>query len=353
RRRGDTRARGAKQTPAAWRFDVISDILLRLALNRMSVLRPYEKQSIEEIIDSEAFFRALTPALLTSILGRTIRAMDTSADELLRLAARDAEFLRSRECHVLSIRDHRYPAALREIFDPPYLLYVRGELPAGDLPMVAVVGTRQPSASAMLAAHDLGKGLASSGVAVVSGLARGIDAAAHQGAIEGGVTGAVLASGVDLITPSSNKPLAAAILSHGGFLLSEYAPGVPPLKYHFPARNRIISGLARGVVVIQAPAKSGALITADYALDQGRDLFVHRDGLDTPAGAGTADLAADGALIVSCASDVLGEWGLVAATATDRSGTPDRSSVTVRSNGDAARARADAVRRSLYGEVAT
>ncbi len=331
---------------------MISDILLRLAINRMSVLRPHEKQSIEELVDSEGFFRALTPALLTSILGRTIRAMDESADELLRLAVRDADFLRSRECHVLSLWDSRYPAALREIFDPPYLLYVRGVLPSAELPAVAVVGTRQPTASAMLAARDLGRDLASAGVAVVSGLARGIDAAAHQGALEGGITGAVLASGVDLITPSSNKSLAAAILSHGGFLVSEYAPGVPPQKYHFPARNRIISGLSRGVVVIQAPARSGALITADYALDQGRDLFVHRDGLDSPVGAGTADLAADGALIVSTGSDVLGEWGLVAAP-TERAADAEHLPLGARTNGDAAHARAAAVRRSLYGEVAT
>ena len=100
------------------------------------------------------------------------------------------------------------------------------------------------------------------------------------------------------------------MLDRGGFLLSEYPPGVPPAKYQFPARNRIISGLARGVVIVQAPARSGALITADYALEQGRDLFVHSAGLDGPVGAGTADLAADGAIIISDATGILEEWGI-------------------------------------------
>jgi DNA processing protein len=124
------------------------------------------------------------------------------------------------------------------------------------------------------------------------------------------VTGAVLACGVDAVYPVSHKSVAAQILDRGGFLLSEYAPGVPPVKYHFPARNRIVSGLARGVVVVQAPSKSGALITADYALDQGRDLFVHRAGLDGEVGAGSADLAADGAMIIERGSEIAGEWGI-------------------------------------------
>ncbi|MFW6356801.1 MAG: DNA-processing protein DprA [Spirochaetota bacterium] len=327
---------------------MIPDTLLRLAINRLSVLRPNEKLVLEEIVDSEALFRSLTPALLSQIVGRSIPAMNLCADDLLAHAERDARFLRSRACRVVSVRDRSYPSRLREIFDPPYLLYVRGSVPTSDSPAVAIVGTRRPTATAVLAARSFGADLARAGVPVVSGLARGIDVAAHQGALQYGVTGAILASGVDLITPSGHKGVAAAILDSGGYLASEYAPGVPPAKYHFPARNRIISGLARGVVVVQAPARSGALITADYALDQGRDLFVHRDGLEPPVGAGTAELAADGALIVSGAADVFNEWGLETVGET---GGDDRARTTAvpRCTVEAAAARVDEIRRTLSG----
>ena len=328
---------------------MIPDILLRLAINRL-ILRADEKQILEEIVDSEAFFRALNPQLLSRIVGRQVAPMRSGPDDLLRWAERDLRFLRSRGCQVLCMHDRRYPAALREIFDPPYLLYVRGALPNDDPSWVAIVGTRDPSAGAVIAARDLGRDLAGAGLAVVSGLARGIDAAAHAGALEAGYTAAVLASGVDVVTPSAHRQLAAAILDRGGCLMSEYAPGLVPMKYHFPARNRIISGLARGVVVVEAPARSGALITADYALDQGRDLFVHRDGLWAPRGAGTAELAADGALIVSTGGDVLREWGISPPPPGAGGNEPVISQPgTV---DDAARARVESVRRALADGVA-
>jgi DNA processing protein len=334
---------------------VIPDTLLRLAINRLA-LRPAEKLGLEDLVDSEVFFRALTPSLLSHIVGRSVTHMEVGADQLLLQAERDMRYLTSRGCHALSLRDRRYPALLREIYDPPYLLYVRGVLPAGTLPSVAIVGTRDPGVAAVIAARELARGLAAAGITVVSGLARGIDVAAHQGAVEAGTSAAVLASGVDLITPSANRHIAAAILDRGGYLASEYAPGVPPLKYHFPARNRIISGVARGVVVVQAPAKSGALITADYALDQGRDLFVHRDGLEGMRGAGSAELAADGAMIVGCADDILAEWGLGAAAdagvafggCSAAACGPDTEAHTTT---EAARRRIELVRRSMSGEA--
>ncbi len=332
---------------------MIPETLLRLAINRLS-LRPAEKLGLEELVDSEVFFRALTPSLLTHIVGRTVTRMDVAPDRLLVQAERDMRYLRSRGCHVLSLHDARYPAPLREIFDPPYLLYVRGEVPRGGLPSVAIVGTREPGVAAAIAARELAAELAAEGITVVSGLARGIDVAAHQGAAGRGKSAAVLASGVDLITPSGHRHVAAAILDRGGYLASEYAPGVPPQKYHFPARNRIISGLARGVVVVQAPAKSGALITADFALDQGRDLFVHRHGLEGPRSAGTAGLALDGAMIVGCANDILSEWGIppVKETAADDSGGPvSHPGREARSAAEAALHRVELVRRSMTGEA--
>ncbi len=288
----------------------MTDLTLRLALNRISVLRPHERLQVEEIVDSEAFFLALGAPLLSQIVGRSVSPLSRSPQELLRLAERDLVTMRERGIRPLHIRDASYPQQLREIYDPPYLLYVRGTLPDPTLPMVAVVGTREPSAPASAAARRLGEELAAAGLPVVSGLARGIDVAAHLGAVRAGTTGAVLACGVESVYPRGHRRVAADILEHGGFLVSEYAPGVAPVKYHFPARNRIISGLVRSVVVVQAPARSGALITADYALDHGRDLVVHQAGLEGIAGAGTADLAADGALIIRCAADLLEEWGI-------------------------------------------
>ncbi|HUJ76946.1 MAG TPA: DNA-processing protein DprA, partial [bacterium] len=161
------------------------------------------------------------------------------------------------------------------------------------------------------AAFRLGAELGRAGVGVVSGLARGIDREAHDGCLQAaGRTVAVLGNGIDQVYPPSSRPSAMAILSRGGAILSEYPPGVPPLQYHFPARNRIISGLCRGVVVVQAPEKSGALITAEHALQEGRDLFVHRAGLAGSAGAGSRRLAEAGAVVIQAGAEILGEWGI-------------------------------------------
>ncbi len=144
---------------------------------------------------------------------------------------------------------------------------------------------------------------------MVSGLARGIDRESHEGCEEAGCASvAVLGNGIDLVYPSSSRAAAMALLARGGAIVSEYPPGVPPLKWHFPARNRIISGLCRGVVVVQAPARSGALFTAEYALDQGRDLWVHAAGMAGTAGDGTRELARSGARVIRDATEILDEW---------------------------------------------
>jgi DNA protecting protein DprA len=175
---------------------------------------------------------------------------------------------------------------------------------------VGVVGTRQPSGAGRGAAFSLAFELAGLGVGTVSGLARGIDAEAHRGSLaEGGRTIGVLGNGIDRVFPASSVPIGRQILESGGCILSEYPPGEPPRPYHFPGRNRIISGLSRAVVVVQAPEGSGALITAEYALEQGRELLVHADGLEGPAGSGTRALVNDGAPAVRGAADVLARWG--------------------------------------------
>jgi len=202
-----------------------------------------------------------------------------------------------------------YPPLLREIYDPPAMLYCRGRLPDPEKPAVAVVGTRRPSAAASMQALALCREFARAGITVISGLALGIDALAHRGCLEGGgCTAAVLGSAVDEVYPASNRDLARRILKFGGSLLSEYDLGTKPQKSYYPERNRIISGLARATVIVEAPAASGALHTARFALEQGRDLFVASAGVASPLGEGSRRLAADGCPVISRAADVLKEW---------------------------------------------
>ncbi|MDR0447355.1 MAG: DNA-processing protein DprA [Treponema sp.] len=204
-----------------------------------------------------------------------------------------------------------YPPLLREIFDPPAFLYCRGRLPDPEKAAVALVGTRHPSAAASMQAIALGREFARAGITVISGLALGIDSLAHRGCLEGrGCTAAVLGSSVDEIYPAVNRDLARRILKTGGSLLSEYELGTTPRKWYFPQRNRIISGMARATVIIEAPAASGALHTGRFALEQGRDLYVASSGISSPLGAGSRRLADEGCPVISHAADVFADWGL-------------------------------------------
>ena len=204
-----------------------------------------------------------------------------------------------------------YPPLLREIYDPPLYLFYRGSLPDPEKSAVALVGTRHPSAAASAQALALGRGFARAGITVISGLALGIDALAHRGALEaGGCTVAVLGSSVDEIFPASNRGLAGRMLKAGGSIVSEYDLGTTPKKWFYPQRNRIISGMARATVIVEAPEHSGALITGKFALEQGRDLFVASAGVDSPIGQGTKALAKEGCPVISCAADVLSGWNI-------------------------------------------
>lgn len=206
---------------------------------------------------------------------------------------------------VVTWDDPGYPARLRMINDAPPVLYVRGELLPGDDWAVALVGTRQPSTYGREAARVLAGDLARAGVTIVSGLARGIDAQAHRAALEaGGRTLAVLGSGVDIIYPWDNAKLAQEIIEHGA-LISEYALGTQPEANNFPPRNRIISGLSRGIIVVEAGEQSGALITADFAADQSRDVFAVPGSIFARNSLGTNKLIRDGATPVLAANDVL------------------------------------------------
>ncbi len=222
--------------------------------------------------------------------------------ELRRVAAVGA--------HILTWEDEAYPRLLAEIPDPPPVLYVRGELKPEDAWAVAVVGTRRASTYGREVTRRLVTVLAQSGVTIVSGLARGVDAVAHQTALEaGGRTIAVLGCGIDLVYPPEHRELARRIAA-GGALVTEYPPGTPPEPGNFPPRNRIISGLSLGIVITEAGRDSGALITADYAAEQGRDVFAVPGSILSAGCAGTNRLIQDGAKAVLDAADILQELNL-------------------------------------------
>ena len=213
------------------------------------------------------------------------------------------------DIRLLTLSDAAYPGRLKNIYDPPALLYCKGRLPLlDDFLCVAVVGTRDCTPYGVACAEKLGFGLASGGAAVVSGLAKGIDAAAIRGALRaGGVTVGVVGNGLDVYYPYESRYLYEDVAS-AGILLSEYPPGTEPASGHFPVRNRIISGLSLAALVVEAPEKSGALITAATALEQGRDVFAVPGPIDAPASVGCNCLIRDGAGLVSDASDILREY---------------------------------------------
>ncbi len=211
---------------------------------------------------------------------------------------------------ILTIKDAAYPKWLKEIHDPPLALYVRGRLEPVDDLALGIVGTRRASAYGLNSAKRLAHDLAFHGITIVSGLARGIDAAAHEGALQaGGRTLAILGSGLDTLYPPEHEPLAARI-AQSGAVISEFPMMAEPDRFNFPRRNRIISGLARGVVVVEAAQRSGALITADFALEQGREVFAVPGPITTSTSRGTHELLKEGARLVTCAQDILEELHL-------------------------------------------
>ncbi|MBI4769983.1 MAG: DNA-protecting protein DprA, partial [Chloroflexi bacterium] len=217
----------------------------------------------------------------------------------------DAELARTAGLGLLCWDDPGYPQLLLEIPNPPPLLYLKGQLTEADEWAVAVVGTRRATAYGREVARELSYQLAASGVTIVSGLARGIDSAAHMAALDaGGRTLAVLGCGLDRVYPSENARMAAAIARQGA-LLSEFAVGVPPESGNFPARNRVISGLTLGTLVVEAGEVSGALITAEMAAEHGRQVFVVPGSILSHASKGANRLIQDGAQLVRSADDIL------------------------------------------------
>ena len=211
--------------------------------------------------------------------------------------------------------DAEFPEPLRHIPDPPLALYYRGSLQPAPGAWVAVVGARSATRRGMQVAQALGRDLACNGATVVSGLARGIDGAAHRGALAGGAGGAwaVLGSGLGRLYPREHRALAERIVENGGALLSEYVPDAEPFKSHFPERNRLISGLCEGVVVVEAGRRSGSLITARMAGEQGRDVMAMPGPVGSPVSAGCHWLIKQGAALVEDAQDVFAALGYTVA----------------------------------------
>jgi DNA processing protein len=210
-------------------------------------------------------------------------------------------------CHFLIRGRPGYPSLLEEIYDPPLLMYARGRLEALRSPCIAVVGTRKPTIYGLQMAQGLGSDLGGRGIAVVSGLARGIDAAAHRGCLEGnGTTIAVLGCGIDVVYPREHQQLTKKILEKG-LILSEFIPGTSPSPQNFPVRNRIISGLALGTIIVEASEYSGSLITARLAMEQNRDVFAVPGNLTSPQSFGPNFLIKQGAKLVQSWRDVVEE----------------------------------------------
>jgi len=206
----------------------------------------------------------------------------------------------------ISIFDDEYPNNLKNIYSPPIILYVKGEIKPEDADAVAIVGTRRPSYYGMSTCEKLASQLASKGITVISGLARGIDTMAHKGAIREGRTIAVLGSGLNYMYPPENKKLAGEICQRGA-VISEFPMNMFPNKLNFPRRNRVISGLSLGVVVVEAAGKSGSLITANFALEQNRDIFAVPGQAASRTSAGSNSLIKQGAKLVENADDIISE----------------------------------------------
>lgn len=298
-------------------------LLLILAISSISFLSYKEKQLIEDKLDNVGQLSSLSIDDVFSIINRVAPRAKWQGSEYEKYAKRSYALLKAFDIKIIKHNDPNFPYLLKEIYDTPYVLFYRGNIKCLYEDCVAIVGTRRPTQKAMEATYYLARDLAQVNKTIVSGLALGIDTFAHKGSLsaENGKTVAILPCGLDVIYPSTNKKLASQIIQRDGCLISEYPPGEEPLKWHFLARNRIISGLSRATIVMEAPVKSGSLITADYAIEQNRDLLFHKVAKDfdesdfgkrlnqqkreKKTGYSSINYINDGAVVVENAQDVI------------------------------------------------
>ena len=255
----------------------------------------------------EAVFQASAATqreVVSTQVAQALLAAPTSLDAQVSQILRWLES--APESHAtITLADPRYPAALLETADPPLMMYAQGRLAQLRTPSLAIVGSRNPTQQGIENARAFAQHLSRAGLAVVSGLALGVDAAAHDGALDGPAgTIAVVGTGLDQVYPRRNAKLAQRIIEHG-LILSEYALGTPPLAANFPVRNRIIAGLTRGTLVVEAALQSGSLITARLALEAGRDVYAIPGSIHSPQARGSNALIKQGAKLVDSAQDIL------------------------------------------------
>lgn len=274
--------------------------------------------SVSELLQIEGFGRQAAQSLVA--VRNNVVAVRSAKSEL--------EAARKAGLRLVALPDGDYPVRLRFTPDPPPFFYQAGPWTPDDRPMVAIIGTRKPTPYGVSVARRFAAELARAGAVIVSGMARGVDCAAHQGAVDaGGTTIAVLGGGADIIYPREAAPIYRAIRTSGA-VISEQPPGAVPRSEHFPERNRIISGLAHGIIVVEAGDKSGTLITVTAALRQGREVFAVPGPITSPQSAGPHALLRDGASLATSPSQVLEDLGFAPATSagstlTGSSGTPE------------------------------
>ncbi|HUP58814.1 MAG TPA: DNA-processing protein DprA [Thermoanaerobaculia bacterium] len=278
---------------------------LLIALSLLPYLTPNRTRLLFEYFESAEAVCNAPSKLIQGLLSVTPEQSEEVTNPLKGTATRQR--VASLRESVITRIDPAYPPLLKEIIDPPLALHVRGDASLLVKPSVAMVGSRRASPYAINAAHSLGRQLAKAGLAIVSGLARGVDAASHQAALESDAkTIAVLGTGIDVIYPRSHARLFRTI-ERDGVIVSEFPPGTPPKRENFPVRNRVISGLAYGTVVVEATSRSGSLITARMAAEQGREVFAVPGSIFSAGSEGTHRLIQYGAKLVHDVNDILEE----------------------------------------------
>jgi len=283
--------------------DIVYSLTILPGVGRKTLYQLYQRLGSYHALlaeDSRALLAAMQlPRSVQDAISRAMNRRQVLADKQARIR---------RGISFVCFLDEQFPPLLREIPDPPAVLFYRGNLALLSRPMLGVVGTRRPTAYGKAACRYVTAGLCQAGFVIVSGLAQGIDAEAHRSALEqGGGTVAVLGGGIDQIYPRQNRPLYQQI-AQSGLLLAEYAPGEPPRPGMFPERNRLISGLSLGVLIVEAAERSGSLITADCALEQGKEVFALPGPIFSRASAGPHQLIKQGAKLVTSVQDIIEEF---------------------------------------------
>lgn len=281
-----------------------------LALQRVRGLGPVKLRRLTEFFGSAARAWQSTALELKEVKGLDSRTINNLMEAKKKIyPEKELEAVEKLDIKVLTIDDQDYPFNLKEIYAPPPVLYLKGNLLPEDQKALAVVGSRKATFYGLRITEELSNQLADHGITIVSGLARGIDTAAHRGALKNqGRTIAVLGCGLNFIYPPENKKLMAEIIEQGA-VITEFALDTPPEPNNFPMRNRVISGISLGVLVIEAAKKSGSLITADFALEQGREVFAVPGMITNRQSEGTNNLIKDGAKLVQNIKDILEELG--------------------------------------------